>query len=410
MLVKSLPFLILIFSCFAGYAQKIEHYTSFEKAFQDPENVKELSFVMEEDSLTEIPSDIDKFKNLTRLTLEYNHIQSLPESIGNLKNLTHLILTNLKLKELPESIGKLSSLTTLILSETGVSEIPSSIVNLTNIDTLIIQGTTIREIPDEIGNLKKLKVLNLLWTKVNYLPESIGNCVELERLELKDNELIDLPKSLSKLKNLKHLNLIRNFPFSFEVEKRIYSSVPENCQVFISQKRNTLKVPTSERPLIQLDEIKVNKGFKRVNLTKFIEENNKKPVLIFTHNPKRDRFYGKVLSEFHDKFYQQLQEKYGLKVIVLVVLDKNMDLFTLAKLKSKPKTWEEFKVFYDYEGHEGYLKDLLKSGSSFFIVKDNKINISHTGIVRTITSRRTPIKNTLHFINRKIIDIMNDSP
>ena len=406
MLIKSLPFITYIFFSFGGYAQKIEHYTSFEKAFQDPENVKELSFVLEEDRLTEIPSDIDKFKNLKKLTLEYNHIQSLPESIGNLKNLTHLKLTNLRLKELPESIGKLSGLTTLILSETGVSEIPGSIGNLTNIDTLIIQGTKIREIPNEIGNLKKLKVLNLLWTKVNYLPESIGNCVELERLELKDNELIDLPASLSKLKHLNYLNLIRNFPFSFEVEKRIRSSVPENCQVLISRKRNILKVPSSERPLIQLDDIKVNKGFKRVNLTKIIEENNKKPVLIFTHNPKLDKYYGKILSEFHDKFYKSLQEEYGLKVIVLVVLDKNMDLFTLAKLKSKPKTWSEFNVFYDYEGHEGYLKELLKSGSSFFIIKDNRINQSHAGIVKTITSRRTPVKNTLHFINRKIIDIM----
>ena len=139
---------------------------------------------------------------LEELDLPDNYLEELPTSINKLKNLKRLISEVNQLRELPQAIAELSNLTVLSVNNNQLSVLPSNIKHLKNLRGLYSSSNQSTTLPDEIGELKELEWLN-------------------ERMETGDysskyeNQLTTLPDEIGELKKLKVL-LVAGNPVTLE--------------------------------------------------------------------------------------------------------------------------------------------------------------------------------------------------
>ena len=202
----------------------------------------------------EIPSEIEKCKNLEKLDIAYSDIEKIPEFVSQLPKLKTLNFygcveiefpTNLhtypSLKELgvfcknqkeleiifgleniekltitgrftsiSEKIGELSCLKELIFLSLPLTKLPKSLSQLTELSKLEIWvGSTKFDFEQMVNILKdnkKLTDLKLSASKAK-LSDSIAKVISLKKLDLEGNGLTKIPKELFKLSNLTELNL-----------------------------------------------------------------------------------------------------------------------------------------------------------------------------------------------------------
>ena len=64
--------------------------------------------------LKNLPPEIGKIKNLTKLNVSTRYIEVLPPEIGKLKNLKHLDISNCKITSLPPEIWDLKNLISMV--------------------------------------------------------------------------------------------------------------------------------------------------------------------------------------------------------------------------------------------------------------------------------------------------------
>ena len=105
--------------------------------------------------LSKVPEAVT---DLTELE-EHNYLKELPTSINKLKNLKWLILEYNQLRELPHSICELSNLTLLGVSDNQLCVLPANIKHLKNLRTLELSDNQLKTLPDEICELKELREL-----------------------------------------------------------------------------------------------------------------------------------------------------------------------------------------------------------------------------------------------------------
>ena len=132
----------------------------------DLTELEELDFP--DNYLEELPTSINKLKNLTRLTSEVNQLRELPQVTAELSNLTVLSVSN-QLSVVPSNIKHLKNLRRLYLSSNQLAALPDEIGELKELEWLNERMKTgdysskhnnqLPTLPDEIGELKKLKVL-----------------------------------------------------------------------------------------------------------------------------------------------------------------------------------------------------------------------------------------------------------
>ena len=132
----------------------------------DLTELEELDFP--DNYLEELPTSINKLKNLMRLTSEVNQLRELPQVIAELSNLTVLSVSN-QLSVVPSNIKHLKNLRRLYLSSNQLAALPDEIGELKELEWLNERMKTgdysskyknqLPTLPDEIGELKKLKVL-----------------------------------------------------------------------------------------------------------------------------------------------------------------------------------------------------------------------------------------------------------
>ncbi len=82
----------------------------------------------EKNKIKEIPSDVSKIKNLSRLNLENNKVVKISENISQLNRLKYLNLNNNELRELPEKIANMTGLMELNISNNPFDMLPPEIV------------------------------------------------------------------------------------------------------------------------------------------------------------------------------------------------------------------------------------------------------------------------------------------
>ena len=87
-------------------------------------------------SLSTLPLDICKLKNIINLDLSYNQLSTLPIDIGKLVNIINLDLSYNQLTTLPLNICKLKNIINFNLSHNQLFELPKEIGKLVNITNL----------------------------------------------------------------------------------------------------------------------------------------------------------------------------------------------------------------------------------------------------------------------------------
>ena len=99
--------------------------------------IKEM--LLEENFLSELPSELGEFFKLYELRLIENQLTSLPRSISMLTNLQLLFLRKNSLRSLPSEIGNCRALAILQLSENPLVELPPEVCLLTRLRELQLE-------------------------------------------------------------------------------------------------------------------------------------------------------------------------------------------------------------------------------------------------------------------------------
>lgn len=176
--------------------------------------------VVEGDSINELPEAVSNLQDLVILDLKGLKLNALPASLGELTKLRYLDVRENRISELPESVGQLQSLATLHMARNDLRSLPTSFGNLNSLVGIDLSANELSSLPSTIGRLKMLLTLELSRNKLELLPSSIGELNNLTHLDLHYNKLSELPTSLGELKNLTYLDLrfnrLTELPFNIE--------------------------------------------------------------------------------------------------------------------------------------------------------------------------------------------------
>lgn len=150
-------------------------------------------------------------ETLRELNMGYNALKQLPPEIGRLKNLTKLCLNNNQLDDLPPEIGDLGKLQILDIFFNKLQHLPPEIGHLTRLETLSIQSNQLLSLPPELGKCNHLQVVDLSNNLLTELPSEIDNLQNLRILALGSNRLQKLDGvAWEKLTCLHTLNVYNN--------------------------------------------------------------------------------------------------------------------------------------------------------------------------------------------------------
>ncbi|KIY99055.1 Leucine-rich repeat-containing protein 57 [Monoraphidium neglectum] len=135
-------------------------------------------------------------------------LQQLPPEVGRLVNLTRLAAPNNQLTSLPPEIGSLTALKTLQLDGNQISDLPpgAALSGLRRLETLSLSNNRLRALPASLGALGALRALGCANNRLESLPPELGGSSALESLDVSGNPgLARLPEELGRLGRLKSL-------------------------------------------------------------------------------------------------------------------------------------------------------------------------------------------------------------
>jgi len=163
-----------------------------EELFHFP-HLREL--YLEAPALTELPSDMNAWRELTLLQLR------APGFKGSLAPLFHLPkLTNLKTAETPLHPlrlaigGTKAPLRFLTLKDAGLQSLPEEFGELSTIEELHLPGNLLKSLPASFADLKKLKWINLDGNELEVFPEVLAKLPLLKHLSIDGNSFSEVEK------------------------------------------------------------------------------------------------------------------------------------------------------------------------------------------------------------------------
>nr|CAB3490574.1 unnamed protein product [Digitaria exilis] len=151
-------------------------------------------------TITELPREIERLKNLETLDVSGTGVKELPREIGGLENLEILVISGTKVTELPKEIGGLTKLETLDISVTKVIELPWEIMKLQCLQNLDVSWTGMRELPKEIEKMQSLRTLDIRNTEVRELhwkASQLPNSFSMLVGDLHSHHVVKLPQDVS---------------------------------------------------------------------------------------------------------------------------------------------------------------------------------------------------------------------
>jgi Leucine-rich repeat (LRR) protein len=161
---------------------KEKNYKNFTVPLQsNPNTIYEVD--LSNSGITEIPKEIQLFKNLRVLNLEGNDLSRADFSM---------------LKHLPR-------LRKLNIGRCNLTKIPSSIFNLTKLDELDIYFNKINELPEELFTLTNLRELQIGGNYLKSLSPNISKLTNLEWIEFSSTQIWKLPDEMTCLTSLKEI-------------------------------------------------------------------------------------------------------------------------------------------------------------------------------------------------------------
>lgn len=185
-----------------------EYVNKFLKHLEHKENITvlQLSCLY----LTEIPEEIQNFKNLKILNLRFNNLRNLKFDWSCLENLEELhIKGNKEITVFDDSFFDLLSLKEFDAEECSITEIPESINKLENLTELHLISNPIVIFPKNISNIKKLHEFNISKCAFKELVINLFEQPELHYIDLSSNSSLEHLKLLipEVPQDLKYLNI-----------------------------------------------------------------------------------------------------------------------------------------------------------------------------------------------------------
>jgi len=174
-----------------------------KEALKEPERVYNLD--LSNQSLEEVPVELELFKNLRLLKLTDNKISSLDSRLKGLKNLTSINLSGNKIRHLDfsEFEGSKSTIDELWLRNNQLESLDVSINLLPKLIILNIGNNKIAKCDEEII-LKNLRYLELDGNKLKSIPQFLKQSTNLKKLSINGNQINEfvLRKHFKKLEKL----------------------------------------------------------------------------------------------------------------------------------------------------------------------------------------------------------------
>jgi len=127
-------------------------YTLQKALKQDPLKVYKLN--LRKKKLTELPSEIYKFKNLQVLDVRGNKLKTFPKEIATFKYLQELDISTNKIEVITKELGELIHLKKFIANSNKIVSIPPEIKHLKKLKLLDLWGNDIGALPYEISELE----------------------------------------------------------------------------------------------------------------------------------------------------------------------------------------------------------------------------------------------------------------
>jgi hypothetical protein len=156
------------------------------EAVEMDEHVLDTIILMQGDLvLTELPKDIEDWKNVKEINLMHNELSGLPENPSCPLLLALILHNNHKVKTIPPSFfDYMPALQILNLTRTGIKSLLESIVKLVNLKRLLLSYCyRFLRLSPNVRELKQLEVLDLEGTQILDLPKEIINLTNLTCLK-----------------------------------------------------------------------------------------------------------------------------------------------------------------------------------------------------------------------------------
>lgn len=151
--------------------------------------------------LTEIPNEVFKFKNLTRLDCVNNNLTVIPTEITKLKKLNSLYLFLNKITEIPNRVLFLKSLKVLSIHSNPLKNIPHEVFEKRNGDPV----KSLISLRDYVSSLSGEETKDLNEVKVILVGDGGSGKTSLQKLLI--DEKFDPQESQTHGINIKHLQL-----------------------------------------------------------------------------------------------------------------------------------------------------------------------------------------------------------
>ena len=213
--------------------------------------------------LSEFPSDILKLKKLSTLNLQNNDLNSIPNTLGLMNNLIRLNIEGNPLKRL---VGKMRNCTTIELKNYLKSRITEQ-----DLENTPMTKEDLYDINDNNDNLNN-KIMHNIFNNglimkemnINNIPvEEMQNCIQknsLNKIDFSSNQIKginNLTYVLNRIESITELNLSKNLIETFPL---IILSLP-NLSILNLSKNKINKFPYDEFTSTNLSQIKSNITF-----------------------------------------------------------------------------------------------------------------------------------------------------
>ena len=248
-------------------------------------------------NLYEIPREVTRITNLTKLNLSDNKISMVRKELIELEGLEILDLSENNMKIFPTVLCSLSLLSDLNIGHNNITRLPVQLGRLSNLKKLGLKGLQLIQPAAEISNLsapgiveymrkffrvdkgesRKLDIANVGFRKfpreiavlgthltelsldgnaIQDITDEIQALSELKRFTASNNQLLNLPYELNFLKEVEYLDFSHNgisaFPNVHALRKLVYldashnvmSSLPNNMRRWTALR--TLKVTNND--------------------------------------------------------------------------------------------------------------------------------------------------------------------
>lgn len=159
-----------------------------------------------------LPDDAElwsKFSSLKKLDLNNNSLIELPDEMEVLSSLEILFLSENKFESIPDVISKLN-LRVLSLRGNLLRELSASYLPTSSLVWLILTNNQISKLHSDIGDAKHLRKLMLSHNRLETVPMELGECTDLELIRLANNNISTMPREVLMLPKLAWISLSGN--------------------------------------------------------------------------------------------------------------------------------------------------------------------------------------------------------